>query len=98
MAGSADGVEADLDVLFAMVAALRALADDPRRNADPGRVYTLAVEWGTMMAGRFPRLHYYFERGALTDDQRRRYGDLLAQLDAVTDLVDRFGLSRPVIR
>lgn len=98
MAGSADGVGADLDVLFAEVAALRALADDRRRTADSGSMYTLAVEWGAMMSGRLPRVHYYFERGALTDDERRRYGELVVQLDDVAHLVDRFGLARPVTR
>lgn len=93
-----DGAETDIDVLFEQVAALRALADDPVRAGDPGCVYDFSITWGAMVAGRLPRLNYYLHRGELSDEQRRRFRELSAQLAAVHDLVTRFGLAPPPLR
>lgn len=93
-----DGVMADLDLLFEQVAALRALAADPVRAADPGCAYDFSITWGAMVAGRLPRLSYYQRRGELSEAEGRRYRELLAQLAAAEDLVTRFGLARPELR
>ncbi len=89
------GVDADLDMLFDRVGELRALASDPERLRDGGRVYDFRIRWGIAIAGRMERLAHYHARGELAPDERVRYEALRAQLREALPLMDRLPVPRP---
>lgn len=89
------GLDEDLDLLFAAVAALRGLAADDR--ADRGRVYDFAITWGTLLAGRLRRVDHYHRRGDLTPGERARYAALRAALREALPLMERLDIARPAV-
>lgn len=91
------GVTADLDMLFGEVEALRELARDPQASADPVRVYDFSIRWGTLLAGRLPRLEHYYRHGGLTPGERARYETLRAALREALPAMERLGVARPAI-
>ncbi|WP_433501169.1 hypothetical protein ACQP1K_13170 [Sphaerimonospora sp. CA-214678] len=91
------GVAADLDMLFGEVEALRELAGDPQASADQARVYDFSIRWGTLLAGRLPRLEHYYRNGGLTPDERARYDALRVALREALPMVERLGIARPSI-
>ncbi|MFC0862149.1 hypothetical protein ACFHYQ_07550 [Sphaerimonospora cavernae] len=91
------GVSADLDMLFDEVEALRVLADDPQASADQAQVYDFSIRWGTLLAGRLPRLDHYYRRGGLTPDERARYDTLRAALRDALPAMERLGIARPTV-
>jgi hypothetical protein len=93
--GRVVGVDADLEVLFAQVEALRELAADPDQAQDRARVYDFSIRWGTFVHGRLERLAYYRHRGDLTAEQQAHYEKLCTQLRQALPVIDRLGLARP---
>lgn len=91
------GVDADIDLLFALVAALRELADDPRRVHDSPRVYAFSIRWGALVFGRLERLAYYHGRGELTGEEKIRYDLLRGELRDAVPQMRQLGLARPAV-
>lgn len=89
------GVDADLDLMFAALKALRELASDPNKARQRGRVYDFSIRWGTLLHGRLERLAYYDGRGELAPDEQERYQALRSELRHSLPLVERLGLARP---
>ncbi|HWR48195.1 MAG TPA: hypothetical protein VN327_11380 [Pseudonocardiaceae bacterium] len=89
------GVDADLDLMFAAVTALRELASDPDKAQDSARVYDFSIRWGTLLHGRLERLAYYHGRGELAPQEQERYQALRSELRLSLPLVERLGLARP---
>jgi hypothetical protein len=87
------GAEADLDLMFAQLKALRELASDP----GTARVYDFSIRWGTLLSGRLERLAYYHSRGELALHEQARYESLRCQLREVLPLVERLGLASPTV-
>lgn len=93
--GRVVGADADLDVLFSQVAALRELASDPAQMQDSVRVYDFSIRWGTFLSGRLQRLAHYSGQGELDLSEHARYDALLEELRDAMPLVERLGLARP---
>jgi hypothetical protein len=91
------GADADLDLMFAKVKALRELASEPEAAQDSARVYDFSIRWGTMLHGRLERLAYYHGRGELAPDEQARYESLRGELREVLPLLKRLGLARPKV-
>jgi hypothetical protein len=89
------GADADLDLMFAAVQALRELASDPAQARDRARVYDFSIRWGTLLHGRLERLAYYHDRGELAPGEQERYQALRSALRHSLPLVERLGLARP---
>jgi hypothetical protein len=90
------GADADLDLMFAQIKALRKLAMDPDAAQGSARVYDFSIRWGTLLHGRLERLAYYHSRGELEPDEQGRYEVLCCELREALPLVKRLGLaSRP---
>lgn len=89
------GIDADLDLLFAQLKALRELAADPEKSHDSARIYDFSIRWGTLIHGRLERLAYYHDRAALTPDEQTRYQTLRSELRGALPLIDQLGLVRP---
>lgn len=90
-------IDADLDMVFAGVEALRELAADPAKAKDGARVYDFSIRWGTLLSGRLMRLEYYYRAGDLTEDQERRYRELRRELREATPQIERLGIGRPTV-
>jgi hypothetical protein len=91
------GVNADLDLMFAALKALRELASDPSKAQDSARVYDFSIRWGTLLHGRLERLTYYHGRGELAPDDQERYQALRSALRDSLPLVERLGLALPSV-
>ncbi|MBV8541592.1 MAG: hypothetical protein JO063_13315 [Pseudonocardiales bacterium] len=89
------GVDADLDLMFAAVEALRELASDPDSAQDSARVYDFSIRWGTLLHGRLERLAHYHRRGELAPPEQERYQSLRSELRRSLPLVRRLGLACP---
>lgn len=86
-------IDDDIAVLTEQLDALRDLGRRPR--VDDEQIYDLSIRWGTALAGRLRRMAYYHDRGLLDDDDERRFAAVCDELRGVTDLVERFDLTRP---
>ncbi len=91
------GIDADLDMIFAEIGALRELASDPEGSADGARIYDFNVRWGTLMSGRLLRLEHYHRAGELTEEQERRYRKLRRELEEAMPQIERLGVARPTV-
>lgn len=91
------GVDEDLDMLFSEVEALHRLAGDPQAAADRARVYDFSIRWGTLLAGRLPRIDHYHRRGDLTPDERARYAALRTALREALPMMERLDIARPTV-
>lgn len=90
-------IDADMDLLHEQIHALRQLDTDSRAGpVSEARRYDLSIRWGAAMAGRLRRLGYYSALGRLADADEDRFQVLRRDLTAVSELIDRFGLARPV--
>ncbi|MEC4763912.1 hypothetical protein VT930_12430 [Mycobacterium sherrisii] len=90
-------IDEDVVLLSGQIAALRALgAADADEPITEGRRYDFSIGWGTAMAGRFRRLVHYSALGKLDTDDQRRFELLCTELRGLSNLIDRFGLARPV--
>ncbi len=87
------GIDDDVELLDAQIAALKELAriDD----VPEGRIYDFGIRWGAALAGRFRRLVHYSCLGVLDEDAERRFQSLCDDLRSVSELIDRFDLARP---
>jgi hypothetical protein len=91
------GADADFDLMFTQLKALRELASDPEAAQDSARVYDFSIRWGTMLHGRLERLAYYHGRGELAPDEQARYESLRCELREALPLLQRLGLARPKV-
>lgn len=91
------GVDADLDLMFAQIRALRELTSDPDEAQDDDRVYDFSIQWGVLLSGRLQRLAHYHRRGELAPGEQARYDDLRAELRDALPLAERLGLPRPAV-
>lgn len=82
----------DLDLLFALVADLYRLANDPERAENEHAVYDFSIRWGALLSGRLQRLHHYYHRGRLDPGERERYEQLAGELDRARPVLDRVQL------
>lgn len=85
----------DLDLLFAQLDRLRKLAQNPQRSAECDEVYDFSLVWGTLLAGRLPRLAYYSRMGALRPCEQARFDALQAQLRDAAPAIERLSLAKP---
>jgi hypothetical protein len=58
-------------------------------------VYDFSVVWGTLLAGRLPRLAYYSGKGALCPSEQARFDTLRAQLRDAVPMIERLSLAKP---
>lgn len=91
------GADADLDLMFAQIKALRKLAMDPDAALGSARVYDFSIRWGTLLHGRLERLAYYHSRGELAPDEQGRYQVLRSELREALPLVKQLGLASPTV-
>ncbi|MGH3620333.1 MAG: hypothetical protein ACRDQ5_00885 [Sciscionella sp.] len=91
------GVDADLNLMFALLDALRDFASDPEKARDSARVYDFSIRWGTMLSGRLERLAYYHGQGRLAPEEQARYDSLRSALREMLPLVKRLGLASPSV-
>jgi hypothetical protein len=89
------GADADLDLMFKQVDALRELASRPEQAQDSARVYDFSIRWGTLLHGRLERLAYYYGRGELAPEEQARYESLRGELQRAMPMIERLGLARP---
>lgn len=87
-------IDDDVAVLTEVINELKQLAGKDEVQDD--EIYDLSIRWGTALAGRLPRLVHYSSRGSLAAADQHRFESLCEQLRALSDLIDRFGLTRPV--
>ncbi|MCZ9309027.1 hypothetical protein ACUY3K_00815 [Corynebacterium uberis] len=76
--GSVPGVDLDLAMLHDTLADALDFAHAGHSSADEGQ-FDLAVDLGTLLAGRYPRLKYYEKAGRLTAPQQERLRAFEAQ-------------------
>lgn len=91
------GVDADLDLMFAQVKALRQLGSDAERSGPSARVYDFSIRWGTLLHGRLQRLVYYHRQGRLAPHEQERYELLRGELRDVLPLLERLRLAQPSV-
>ncbi|HEU5007094.1 MAG TPA: hypothetical protein VFT67_08990 [Jatrophihabitantaceae bacterium] len=85
----------DLDLIFAAVDTLDALAADPDAADDRARIYDFSIRWGVLLAGRLHRLEHFASLGALNTEERERYDVLVERLRGASSAAERLGLTRP---
>jgi ribosomal protein S15P/S13E len=88
-------IDDDVEFLTEQIQALKELARHDHVSED--QVYDLSIRWGVALAGRLRRLVHYSSLGLLDDVDEARFGSLCTELRAVSDLIARFGLSRPAL-
>ncbi|MDO5727146.1 MAG: hypothetical protein Q4Q03_04420 [Bowdeniella nasicola] len=69
--GTIAGVEMDLQQLEDTLSDIEAFAAAGKGVGNEGQ-FDLAVDWGTLLAGRYPRLGYYAKREQLSAEQAAR--------------------------
>jgi hypothetical protein len=88
-------IDDDVELLTEQIRALKALGQHDDVGDDD--VYDLSIRWGAALAGRLRRLNHYSSQNMLDDVDEQRFQSLCAELRAVSDLVERFGLARPAL-
>ncbi|WP_295627643.1 hypothetical protein [uncultured Corynebacterium sp.] len=86
------GGDMDLSMLEAQLGDIIAF-----RNGDPvpgdQEILDLKIYWGTLLAGRYPRLKHFERLGRLSDEQAARLGKLESTINSVTDVLESLGLA-----
>lgn len=72
--GSVPGVDQDLRELGDILGDILHFAQQGKGPDDKGK-FDLAVDWGTLLAGRYPRLQYFQNKGMLTREQEEALTD-----------------------
>ncbi|HEY1842537.1 MAG TPA: hypothetical protein VGG53_20415 [Mycobacterium sp.] len=88
-------IDDDVEWLTEQIEALKQLGRQD--DVDEGQKYDFSIRWGTALAGRLPRLVHYSSRGLLDEADQRRFDALCDELRGLSDLIDRIGLTRPVL-
>jgi hypothetical protein len=88
-------IDDDVELLTEQIQALKELGRHDHVGED--QVYDLSIRWGIALAGRLRRMEHYSSRGLLNDVDEARFQSLCTELRAVSDLVERFDLSRPAL-
>jgi hypothetical protein len=88
------GIDDDFEWINEQIQALRQLGQ--KEELAEGESYDFSIRWGTALAGRLRRLVYFSSAGVLDEADERRFQSLCDELRALSDLIDRFGLARPV--
>lgn len=91
---TAVSIDDDMDLLTEQIQALTALGQ--RDEVSDGEIYDVSIRWGAALAGRLPRLVHYSRLGLLDQTAERRYAALCDELRGMSELIDRFGVARPV--
>ena len=86
-------IDEDIELLTEQITALKKLG---HKDEVDDEIHDLSIRWGTALAGRLPRLVHYSSLGSLDEADQRRFQSLGDELRAVSDLIDRFALTRPV--
>ena len=87
-------IDDDVEVLTEQIDALKELGRED--EVDDDEIYDLSIRWGTALSGRLPRLVHYSSLGLLEEADQRRFESLCEELRAVSELIGRFALARPV--
>lgn len=87
-------IDDDVDFLTEQIRAVRELGQ--RDEVDDETIYDVSIRWGTALAGRLPRLVYFSSAGVLDEADERRFQSLCDELRALSELIDRFNLARPL--
>ena len=87
-------IDDDVEVLTEQIDALKELGR--KDEVDDDEIYDLSIRWGTALSGRLPRLVHYSSLGLLEEADQRRFESLCEELRAVSELIGRFALARPV--
>jgi hypothetical protein len=88
-------IDDDVDLLNEQIRLLKDLGRQGEVSDDD--VYDLSINWGAALAGRLRKLVYYSSLGLFDDADAGRFEALCTQLREVSELVERFGLSRPAV-
>lgn len=56
-------------------------------------ILDLRVNWGTLMAGRYPRLKHFQAKGRLSPSQEQRLQKLEINIESVADILEALGLA-----
>jgi|SRR5690625_1686552 len=86
-------IDADLDIIAEQIAILRNLSAQPQ--VSDATLYDFSIRWGTVLAGRVPRLIHYRDHRLLSATDSDRVHDVCAQLRALTARARRLGLAVP---
>ncbi|MDO5728566.1 MAG: hypothetical protein Q4P71_02940 [Actinomycetaceae bacterium] len=89
--GSVPGVDHDLTELNDVLSDIEAFAAAGRTATCKGQ-FDLAVDFGTLLAGRYPRLKYYEEKGQLKNDQLERLKRFENRAKEMEETLDRLNL------
>lgn len=89
--GSIPGVDHDLRELHDVLSDIEAFAAAGRTASCKGQ-FDLAVDFGTLLAGRYPRLCYYRDRGELREDQEAMLTDFENRADAAAPILEKLKL------
>lgn len=89
-AGVAGGNE-DLAMLEAQLADIRDYHAG-RPVYDHQEMLDLKIYWGTLLAGRYPRLKYFERNGELSPEQVTRLHAFEGRVEAATDMLEEMGL------
>jgi hypothetical protein len=87
-------IDDDVDFLTEQIRAVQELGQ--RDDVDDETIYDVSIRWGTALAGRLPRLVHFSSLGQLDEADERRFHALCDELRALSDLIDRFKLARPL--
>lgn len=82
--GSAPGVDLDLCLLSDTLGDIVRFAQEGHESSSDGQ-WDLAIDFGTLLAGRYPRLKAFEKAGRLRADQRERLGDFESRWAELTD-------------
>ena len=82
-------------MISAGVEELHRLVSDRQKARDSARIYDFSIRWGVLLSGRLQRLDHYYRAGELTQDQERRYGELMEELSDAAPQAERLGIARP---
>lgn len=88
-------IDDDVEWLTEQIQALKKLGG--KDSVADNETYDLSIRWGAALAGRLPRLMHYSSLELLDEADERRFQSLCEQLRAVSDLVSKFGLTRPAL-
>lgn len=88
-------IDDDVEWLTEQIQALKQLGRQD--EVTDGEKYDFSIRWGTALAGRLPRLVHYSSRGLLGEADERRFQMLCDELRELSDLIDRIGLTQPIL-
>lgn len=88
-------IDDDVALVTEQIHALKRLGD--QISVSDSEIYDFSIRWGTVLAGRLPRLTHYRAHGLLDDADEHRFQSLCEELRAVAPLAARLGVALPAV-